>query len=461
MVYIVIWLIVLAASVFLFQQASGRLSLVRPNLHSLIFYYSLLLSSFIGSLLIVLNIDHSYIIVKLIFQEKSRQIGFSLVCIVMVLLPLTMFVISKLSGFHPRHEFDRYWNSPVVESLSKREQDTFYRIFFALSVICLGSILYTFLRIEHVPIFEAFLNPDANLSELRIEAKEGFKGISAYLRNIFAIGLTPILSLIAYAYKVKTKEPKWAILFAVLFAASVLINIYDFQKSPVIFYIASFILLRMYLGKTKMSLKKFLVFVVLAFSYLLVMYASLGVKDAKEYLSYSSGPIGRIILTQIAPMYAYVDRYDEVYPFLEERGLPQALLELYHIDQVRSSRVLMEDLFPERIEAGTAGVLNTLYVGEAYATYGVPGVILGTIMIGVFIQLLYMVFLRLPKHPVFLSLFIYFMINIPRALVGGFSDLILNPVWFMLSAIVVSSYVFVQLRHRFIGYLGYRKERNT
>ncbi|WP_131925998.1 O-antigen polymerase [Hazenella coriacea] len=459
MFYVLIWLIVLGFSIYFFKKASGTLSLTKLNLHSIIFYYSFLVSSFIGSLLIVLEIDESYIIAKLIFPEQSRIIGFTFVCIVMVLFPCVMFLVSKLLGFRANKEFDLYWNKEIDHGFSsKGKEKEFFWVFLGLTFLSLGSIIYTFAHIEEVPIFAALFNSSTDLAVLRIEAKSGFTG-NVFIRNIFAIALTPILSLIAYIYKVKTKDLKWSILFYLLFIGAILINIYDFQKSPVIFYFAMFLLVRMYIGKTRLNPKLLLVLVGAVISYLLLMYSTLGVKGSDQFLSYSTGPIGRVILTQIAPMYVYVDRYGDVYPFLYEKGLPESILEVYGIDPVRSARVLMEDLFPEKVVEGTAGVLNTLYVGEAYATFGVAGVILGTIYIAAMIQILYIIFLRLPKHPVYISLFTFFIVNIPRALVGGFSDLLVNPIWILLTLIVAGSYLIISLRDSWSRYTADAKGR--
>ncbi|NEU44236.1 oligosaccharide repeat unit polymerase, partial [Enterococcus faecium] len=81
------------------------------------------------------------------------------------------------------------------------------------------------------------------------------------------------------------------------------------------------------------------------------------------------------------------------------------------------------------------GVSNTLTVAEAYANFGYVGIVIGTLYVGVVTQLLYIWFLRLPKNPLFLSLFVYFSINIPRTLVGGFSDFLFNPTWVLLVAL--------------------------
>lgn len=445
MIYVLIWILVLFISIYFFRKSAGSLSIKKLNLISILFYYSLLLSSFIGSILIVLNIDQSYIIAKMIYQE-SRVVGFYLVCSVMILLPLTMWMIAKLFGFQADREFDRYWNKPVEEVFTDSEsQKLFYRVFLVIAFICLGSVAYvafiTLVRTGSIPIIEAVINPDAELGKLRQLAKGAITGPTIYLKNIFALALTPIISLVSYGFALTTKQKKWKLLFYPLFMGSLFIQIYDFQKAPIIFYIGSIILLRMFIGKTKFDLKKMVLISLAGVAYIVATYSASGVQGASSFLSYNSGPIGRVILTQIAPMYLYVDRYDEIYPYLEEKALPEPILSLYGIEEKRSARVLIEDVFPEKVAEGTAGVLNTLYAGEAYAGFGVTGVIVGTILLGIFIQMLYIIFIRLPKHPIILSLFIYFTINIPRAAVGGFTDILFNPLWIMVTVLILLPFV--------------------
>jgi oligosaccharide repeat unit polymerase len=445
LIWFIAWVVTLVIGVVLFRKSSGVLSLLKPNLHLMIFGYVFLLSSLIGSLLIVLNVDNSYIINKLLFQ-KSRELGFILVCISFLLFSFTTVIVSKLVGFRPEQEFNHYWHAPINEVFEeKKSKKLFLRLFLVLSSISILSVAYTFANTSTIPLFSALLGNTADLAKERINAKEGFTGI-IYVKNILAIALTPLLSLVAYSYSLKTRTLTWKVLSFVLFVAALLIQVYDFQKAPALFYLIMLVFIRIFAGKLRLNARKIGFFLGIGVSYIILMYTLLGVSGSNAFLNYSQGPVGRVILTQIAPVYIYVDRFGEVYPYLHEKGLPESILKLYQIDDLRSARVVMMDLFPDKVREGTAGVLNTLYVGEAYATFGVWGVILGTIYLGVFIQLLYILFLRLPKHPVFISLFIFFTINIPRAMLGGFSDLLINPIWIVLSILVVLPYAIVRIK---------------
>ncbi|WP_027409263.1 O-antigen polymerase [Anoxybacteroides tepidamans] len=446
MLYVSIWLVVLFVSTALFRYVSGSLSIVKPNLVSIVYYYSLLVSSFIGSLLIALGVDHYYMTDKLFRPDEYRAIGFAVVCFVMVFLPLAMLFVSKLCGFEAATEFSRYLESPIQPIGTHRSNEFFY-LFVALSGMSVLAILYTIWKTPHVPIFALITgHGDMSLAELRIQASLHFKG-NVLFRNIFALSLTPLLSLIAYIFSVLTNEFRWKILFLILFAGAVFVNVYDLAKSPIFFYLIMFLLVRIYIGKLRLSLGKVVAYGLIGGIVLVGMYVVIqGVHDVGSFLSYNKGPIGRIIFAQIAPTFLHLNLFGEALPFLHGRSLPSILTNLFDVDNVRSARMVMAHVFPERIEDGTGGVLNTLFVAEAYANFGYLGIIAGTLYVGVVIQLLYICFLRLPKNPVFISLLVYFSVNIPRTIVGGFTDFLFNPIWILLVVLFGGMVLFLRVK---------------
>jgi oligosaccharide repeat unit polymerase len=440
---ITIFIVVLTASVLLFRQVAGSLSPLKPNLISIIFYYSLLISSFIGSLLISLDIDHYYMINKL-DHEKYRLIGFLCVSFVMVFLPLTMLMINKLFGFDSKREFNEYLVKPI-HYRSDQKGDLFFWLFLMLSSISILSVFYTLLMTETVPLFELIKGNFKDLAMLRIEAARSFGG-NIYVRNIFAIALTPILSLIAYIISYKQQTLRWKFLFLILFALSILISVYDLAKSPVFFYVIMFILVRLYVGSMRLNWKRISAYVLIGGTLLIGMYISIqGVSNLSEYLSYSSGPIGRMILAQISPTFLHLNIFNESIPFLQGQSLPSVITGLFDMENVRSARLVMENTFPDKVEEGTAGVLNTLYIAEAYANFGYLGILIGTMYLGILIQIMYICFLRLPKNPIFIGLFVYFTVNIPRTLVGGFTDFLFNPIWIFITFVLVALLVAEQI----------------
>lgn len=443
MSYFLIWLTVLVASTVLFKQVSGSLSLLKPNLNSIIYYYSFLVSSFVGTLLIVNHWDHYYMINKL-DHPSYRVIGFAVISAVMILFPLTQLVISKLVGFDAKKEYEQYSQKPIAAIFTVRTE--LYFLFAALSAISILACAYTLLKTHPIPLLSLLTGHTEELTKLRISASREFAG-NIFIRNIFAIALTPLLSIIAYVYSVKTNEAKWKLLFLCLFACSIVMSIYNLEKSPIFFYFIMFLMVRIYIGKTKITPFKITVLGTFGLALLIVMYVFIQkVHNLDEYLSFSSGPLGRLFLAQIAPTYLHLDIFGNSIPFLHGRSLPSLLTNLFDQEQVRSARMVMANIFPKRIEEGTGGVLNTLYIAEAYANFGYFGIVAGTIYIAALIQMVFICFIRLPKNPVFVSLFIYFAINIPRTLVGGFTDFLFNPIWILITCLFVGMLLFIRVR---------------
>lgn len=456
MLYVLLWIIILIISVWLFYKASGSISLFKPNMISISFYYSFLVTCYIGSILIVLKIDNFYMMNKLP-DDRYRIIGFIIMCCIMILFPLTMFIISKIVGFNSTQEFNDYFKKPINNLFDIKTE--FRYIFFLMSFISVLAVLYTLLKTPTIPLIELLKGSSGEeLARLRIDAGSNFSG-NVLIKNIFAIALTPLLSLIAYIYSVKTNDQKWKIIFLCLFFSSIIINVYDLSKSPILFYLLMFFLARIYMGKTKLSWRNIAVFSIFSILILLIMYTVVfDVRDMGNFLSYSSGPIGRIILAQVSPLFLHLGYFGDVIPFLDGRSLPSMFLGLFDMEQVRSAKIVMEHSFPQNVENGTAGVLNTLYAGEAFANFGYLGIILGTVYIATFVQIIYIIFIRLPKNPIYLSLFIYFTINIPRALVGGFTDFLFNPLWVILVSLLVGILLFIRVRIDFTKYYRNLKE---
>ncbi|WP_338778643.1 oligosaccharide repeat unit polymerase [Metabacillus sp. FJAT-52054] len=451
MVYFLIWAAVLVLSFILFRKVSGSMSLLTPNLISITFYYSLLASTFIGSLLIVLNIDEHYMI-ELLSDDYFRYQGFFFICFIMVAMPLTMFLVSKLASFDGQKEFRSYMEAPVYREENGNQMFYLYAFFTMLSM---GAIGYTILKIDTIPLLELLKGSD-NLAQLRITASHDFQG-STVIRNIFGVALAPILSMITFIYFIQRKQYRWFFLFALTTGGALFLSVYDLSKAPIFFYIIMVLLLLIYLKIIKLTWFRLAVLGGLGVVLLVVMYVFIqGVTDPSSFLSYNRGPIGRILLSQVAPFYLHLDLFTDRLDLLNGRSLPSSLIGLYDMEQIRSARLAMEVFYPQRVEEGTAGVLNTLFAAEAYANFGYAGVIIGTIYVGFVIQLVYMIFIRLPKNPLFLALFVFFTVNIPRVVIGGFADFLLNTLWVSVLIILLTPYVLLLL-YRMIS--KHRKNR--
>nr|WP_041445820.1 oligosaccharide repeat unit polymerase [Thermovirga lienii] len=234
-----------------------------------------------------------------------------------------------------------------------------------------------------------------------------------------------------------------SIMFYMLFFFSILILTYNAAKAPALWFLLSFIFLKVLLdGKINRKLLYGSVGIVFI---IIVFYYTLTGTGLESFLSYNSGPIGRIILGQIAGLFYMMFLWPNFYSFMRIQAFPNAFLNFFNIplEHIRPSRMVMMYVNPSGIEHGSAGVMNTLFIGEAWAMFGLIGLVLAPIIVGCIVQLFYIIILKLPKNPLSLGFYTYLCLYWP--ITGGFVDFIYNPGFFIIVFIIVLWYLIVSL----------------
>lgn len=424
---IIISLIVLVTSFLLFKKASGTMKITQLNMHYLIFYWQLFLMCFIGVNLALYGLDNHYIISYKVKNYSTKVITYFSVLYVMIVLPMTMVFINFILKFNPSKEYRIYQEKEIKSVLSPKDNPIFLTILF-LTFICFFSIVYTFYTIGTIPIIRAFSGATSyELAYLRQQSSRGFEGVQ-YIKNIFGLLFTPILSYITYVYKNKYKDTKWTLLFWILVVLSIFIVTYDLSKAPLLTYFIGFLILRILIkGKIrKITIAISSVFIIIT---IIVMYVFLyNYADLSNFTKLNEGPLGRIIFSQIAGLYLHFEYFPSIVPFLNGKSLPNSITQLFGIESIRSARVVMALANPRGIEDGFAGVMNTLFIGEAYANFGWLGMFFSVIYVGIVIQVIHILFIKyLPKNPMTMGIFAYLSILIPQIITGGFIDFLYNP----------------------------------
>src|SRR5690606_10186150 len=92
---------------------------------------------------------------------------------------------------------------------------------------------------------KALTSPPSELTYIRIESSRFFSG-NFYIRNIFALTLMPLLSYVWLFYYLKSRSfyDKLLVILTVFMSASILY--YDFSKSPLLWYLLSFVFVYFY-----------------------------------------------------------------------------------------------------------------------------------------------------------------------------------------------------------------------
>jgi hypothetical protein len=436
--YVLISLAVLAVSTMLFRSVAGSLAPTKINMISWIFYFELIVQSFIGSVLAINGWDDHYILGRV--QPQGRLYGWLAVQYTMIAMPMGMLIVLYFNGLRAnRRLFQRYTSQPMCSAVSPR--DSYIRLpLYALSSISVLAVVYTFYSIGNIPLLSALAGGDAlSLAITRNEASLGFTG-NIYVRNLFGILLTPVLAFVSYGYFRQTKSVTDRIWFYTMLVMSFFMLTYDLSKAPVVVFALGFLFFRVLYGdeinKSMLLIFGGLALLIVLLSYWLIMRET----DLAALFSYNSGIGGRILLSQIAGTFFAFEHFPASHEFIGFTSLSSYVSDaLGYPDSDRAAIVMAKIFNPAGGEEGALAVMNSLFIAEAWANFGLIGVLVAPFYVGVFIQALFLFFLKSKKTPVLLGVYAYLSLRLP--VTGGFNDFIYPPGLATIAFIIVTLYL--------------------
>ncbi len=427
--YAFVSVVVLFVSFLLFRRAAGTMSLLRLNIVSWIFYYQLCLLTFVGVNLSLFGVYHYRMSLA---SEQSLLLAYWSVCYVMIMMPSSMIITEAVfSKVRIRRKILDYFGAKLVPLQSKRDS-SLVLYWVIMSGIAFMATVYTYYHLSTPPLIASLLSgtDPMHYAQLRIEASREFGG-SVYIRNLFSLFLAPFVSYIAYGYYrlYKTLPYKFWFYFTAIIALMAVT--YSGAKAPAIQYFITLFIIKTAIdgGTTVKALTRI---VVLACGLIILLYV---ISTGGVAFSISGGPLGRVLMGQVAALPLTFDIFPQVMPFLNGASFPSWIVSVFGIEHFRSARILMEIYSPAAVEAGTAGVMNTLFIAEAWANFGYIGLFLAPVIVGVIIQSVYNLLITLPKTPTYLAVMGYFIFGVP--ITGGFVDFIWNVTWLVMAILIV------------------------
>lgn len=420
--YAVIAMGVLFLSAYLFRKAAGTLSIKKLNIINFIFY-DLLIFTFIGAFLILMGFRDHYLVMKI-----KRDVTIIKTCLIigyiMIALPLAILIYNRLFvGRSIGLKLNAFIDDDVAYA---RGEFTILQITALLVLLGTLGTIYVFSVIGTIPLFN-MLTGSGNMGIIRQQATRSFAG-SQYIRNLLVLTITPLLSYLSYIYmRVSTKYRKvWRYLFIYTFILSILIKTYNLEKAPVIYYLFYFFIIEIVLGSKKVMKLFWRIFLVGTVVIVGLYYLFLGYTGS--LFTVSSGPLGRIFMTQVATLFLHVQTFPDHIDYLRGASFPTALATLIGSPRswVRSGGLVMGLYNSAGVRAGTAGVMNALFVGEAYANWGMTGVFVSPFVVALPFSLAFALLLRNRKTPASITFYLAMFISFTNSLQGGFIDYIYN-----------------------------------
>lgn len=413
-------IIIFGLSSILFSKAAGGLDIRRLNIISFA-YYNILVFSFIGASFVFCGFRDHYLIQKI--QSSSIIIQtYLILSYIMLMLPCSILFFNRLfCGKNIRHKYKNYINlAPEMVTGSNK-------LFICLSWLTLVGILsciYVFSCIGMIPAFH-MSDLGGSQAAIRINITRNFSG-NIYIRNLIFQNFNPIISYFSYLIFRVTRKKKWLLLFIINLLLSLLIKTYNFEKAPILYYFFYFCILEILLNNRHII--KLIGFCsIVCFIIIIIQYKLIG-NYQNTVFTLSSGPLGRIFMTQISTLFLHIQTFPHLVPYLNGGSLPTVLARIIgqSVSWRRSGRVVMEIYNRSGINAGTAGVMNALFVGEAYANWGLMGVIISPIVVAFWFSFAFSFLLNTKKTPINMMIYLIFFMNLTTGLQGGFIDFLYN-----------------------------------
>ncbi len=420
--YIFISLLVFAISYCLFKKAAGSLDIRQLNMGAYVFY-TLFVMAFIASIGILYHLEPPGYIAQC---ASLRLFGWMIVMYTMIMLPLGMLLacmIFKIKSM--RVLLLRYQSSPFMPQFVDNDASFKMTLYFfsILSVLSVGYIIIS--QGASVPFWN-LLTGVTNynyLMQLRRSSGLQIKG-HPFVKNYILLqaSFTSVMAYTSYVYWRIKKKRKYLIWFSCLSLVVAVFALSSLVKSPILYFLLGLVLTQtMIAGKIK--IKK--IFILMISFFFLVGALSIffqgtfyGTGKAITLLNILSTGVKtfyhRAIYVQLVCSYMCFDIFPRLHPHLWFSTTGRFIHDMLGLTYNPNYGLIVMHFFrPQLVAAGTAGHATTIFIGEAWANFGILGVLISPLWIGFFIQAFNIFFLKLKKTPFNLALYIQFTILIP------------------------------------------------
>lgn len=421
MIYVIICAASITLGILAFQKSAGSLNPCKINIISLTFYY-LLLQSVLGATLVLLGFTKHYTILRLANATKYTEIGAFTVLIMFVTFPLIILAFLKMFKVNAKKEYEGY----LTKKPEIHNSTICFAIVLASSIVCSFLLFFLLFKIGYIPIINLICNRNMDFAiERAHNVGLTILGIEQ-IKNVMVLFAIPLLSYIAFSFSLCTREIRWVIITFILVVESIIVKTYDFSKAPLVLYFAViFLIYLMYKGGINYRILLY----ILSFLLILLVAAYRLIGFNKSFFDIYNGILGRTFFTEFGILCMHLEVFTDYIAKLGGRSLYPTVLTLLGLNpgsHIRSSQVVMEVYNPEGVHDGVAGVMNTLYIGEAYANWGIIGIIFSVIWVAFLITSVFVVFIKLKKTPISIAYFAAITQQLTSCLQGGFVDYIYN-----------------------------------
>lgn len=438
-IYYLFFLVFVMFSSLLFYKACGSLAVKYLNPLSISFYFEIVVC-YVGLLIIVVYPDAF----QGAFQKATSfqlKYAFWVYSYAMLLLPLIIIIMNQLIlNYSPRQHLRIMYHGSLDSQKNKKEIVYFWVI---ISIICGFCVVYFYLKYP-TPWLSLFNSTIYNPKILRGLIAPRNMPFFDSLINRLLLRETAMLASFFLIYYFNFIRNVFYSLWVIFYVALCLLAVaHSGEKSPVVIYLFQLFIAISIKSKKGIKSKHFLLISsALLFLLLIIFYKLMLVKDAQDlFLSF----IYRLFIGQIEGFPLSFAVFPIEGDFLGARGLPNWLLPFWGLsERIEASRLRALTCFEFNIfSLQGLGVMNTIYLGDAWAYFGKIGMILSPCVVGFVLGLMYWLIIKKMPTRWRYSLFIYYFFKV--GLTAGFMQFLWNPTWGVLAVLFLLEMIFVEI----------------
>jgi oligosaccharide repeat unit polymerase len=266
-----------------------------------------------------------------------------------------------------------------------------------LLVLCLILLDFYIRVVGTLPIIHA-VSGGKSLIELSLARENALKNLPkyiAYTATLLRGFLFPYTTLLLFILWRKSKNYWWIILFSVSFLGNLVMAVATLEKSPFAAFLIMLGLTELLLKKEKFTTKKIIPIIIIGFSFPVFVIFS-----ANQFNIQITDLLGqifkRLFFIPTDVLFYYFDYIPYQEDFLLGRTLP-FINKLFPEGYLNISNAICVYAVPGVINRTCS--FNAAYPGALWADFGWLGIVIGSFLCGIIIQIIQWLIATLPKSP--------------------------------------------------------------
>lgn len=351
---------------------------------------------------------------------------FSIISIVGLLAGFTYAkVVLKMNNFQ---KFD------YIRKISRKE------LFVLVGLIgfCFFVLFVYLSKVPSIALFVALSEGASSNSQLaRSLMGNDFSG-KYHWYSLIMHDLFNIVTFTLFSAFLLTKRKIPFLLFLIAFIGNSFTAVMATEKGPFAQILIGLLLVYgITLLKGKIPIKATIIFLIVLFASLTTFYIFF--MGSKDVFSAFASIFSRALAGSIQPAYHYLEFFPYHQDFLMGRSFPNPG-GILPIEPYRMTVEVMNWVDPN--DKGIVGSMPTVFWAEAYANFGVLGVVFVPFVIGVVVYTVYYFVDKIENTPMKIGFFVWLMQHFKSLSITGFSGYIIDFYFIMLTFILILSIAF-------------------